>query len=83
MRIVVHIDELTLHGFAPTGRYAIADALQRSLAELLTATPPAQLAALRPANVLSTPTVRQHARGDATGRAIARAVHTVLTRVRP
>jgi len=82
MRIVVHIDELALHGFAPTGRYAIADAVQRSLAELLTATPPRELAALRPADVLSAPAARRHVGGDATGRAIAGAVHAALTRVR-
>ncbi len=82
MRIIVHIDELALHGFAPAGRHAIADAVQRSLTELLATTSPAQLAALRPADVLSAPTSRQYAGRDATGRAIAGAVHAALTQVR-
>ena len=35
--IDVHIEELVLHGFAPGDRYAIADAVQQELAQLLTA----------------------------------------------
>ena len=35
--IKLHIEELVLHGFAPSDRHAIADAVQRELAKLFTA----------------------------------------------
>ena len=35
--IRLHIEELELHSFAPNDRYAIADAVQRELSNLLTA----------------------------------------------
>ena len=35
--IDVHIEELVLHGFAPGDRYAVADAVQQELAQLLQA----------------------------------------------
>jgi hypothetical protein len=35
MKIELHIDELVLHGFAPSGRYGIGDAVERELARLL------------------------------------------------
>jgi len=35
--IEVYIEELVLHGFAPGDRYAVADAVQQELAQLLAA----------------------------------------------
>lgn len=34
--VVLHIEELVLHGFAPGDRYAIANALKQELSDLLT-----------------------------------------------
>jgi len=79
MRIVVHIGELALHGFAAGERHAIGDAVQRSLAKLLRATPSARLAGLRAADALAAPDARRHAHADGTGQAIAAAVHGALT----
>jgi hypothetical protein len=42
-RIDVHIEELVLHGFPPLDRYAVSEAVQRELATLLEASPPATL----------------------------------------
>jgi hypothetical protein len=36
MSIEVHIEELVLHGFAPGDRYGVGEAVERTLAELLT-----------------------------------------------
>lgn len=41
MKIELHIEELVLHGFDPSDKYAIGDAVQRELARLLAETPPA------------------------------------------
>jgi hypothetical protein len=40
----VHIEELVLHGFPPLDARAVGDAVERELAELVGARPPAALA---------------------------------------
>lgn len=79
MRVIVHIEEMVLHGFAAADRHAIADAVQRELQGRLATSPPGAL--LRGGAVLehlAAPTARLHSAAGANGRAIAAALHGVL-----
>ena len=80
MRVVLHIEELALHGFAASDRHAIADAVQRELQAMLTASPPPHRAAALDA--VAAPPMRQHATAQANGRAIAASLHNALTGAR-
>jgi len=81
MRVVVHIDELHLHGFRGADRHAIADAVQRELQAMLTASPP-QLRHGATLDAVTAPAIRQQATAPANGRAIAGALHCALTGTR-
>jgi hypothetical protein len=79
MRVIVHIEEMVLHGFAAADRHAIADAVQRELqARLATASPGALLRGGAVLEHLAAPTARLHNAAGANGRAIAAALHGVL-----
>jgi hypothetical protein len=79
MRVIVHIEELVLHGFAAADRYVIADEVQRELqSRLATASPGALLRGGGVLEHLAAPTARLHRAAGANGRAIAEALHGVL-----
>ena len=80
MRVVLHIEELALQGFAASDRHRIADAVQRELQAMLTASPPQPRGVALDA--ITAPAMRQHATAAANGRAIATALHGALTGAR-
>jgi hypothetical protein len=82
MKVVVHIEELVLHGFPPGGRYRVADALQRELGRLLGADLPATLRApsARDRVVADAPGLEGGSAPEAVGTQVAAAVHGGLSR---
>ena len=76
--IEVHIDELVLHGFAPSDRYAIREAVERQLAQwLVEQGVPSLLRVDRATDEIRGPTfnISQKTRPPAIGREIAQAVY--------
>jgi len=85
--IRLHIEELVLHSFAPNDRYAIADAVERELTDLLAGefTTPASTALLlensnRPRANAGEFQVARGAKANSIGAQIAQAVHGELTK---
>jgi hypothetical protein len=79
MRVIVHIEEMVLHGFAAVDRHAIAEAVQRELqARLATSSPGALLRGGTVLEHLAAPAARLDRAAGANGRAIAAALHGVL-----
>lgn len=80
MKISLHIDELVLHGLDPHDRWAVAEAVQRELARLLSER---GLAGVResidvPRLDAGTITFGPKSRGAAVGHPIAAALHATL-----
>jgi len=79
MRVILHIEELTLHGFPAAARHAIGDAVRRELADLLGSEAlPERLRGDGVIDRLSAPPMRPPGAADGTGRAIAAAVYGAL-----
>jgi hypothetical protein len=74
-RIVVHVGELVLHGFAPGDRHRIADALQDELGRLIAQRAPAE----RSAALVRAPGFVPSASPAATGRSIAASIHSAIS----
>ena len=80
-RIEFIIDELVLHGFSPTERYAIGEALSLELQRLAVTSGPGGLTSLKDASSLraSDLTLQPGAKPAALGAQIAGAVHGSLS----
>ncbi len=82
-RIELHIDELVLHGFAPSDRHAIGDAVQHELARLLAeqGLAPSGLVSRERAHVNAGDFhVSSESKAPAVGAQVAHAVYGGLTR---